>query len=262
MNKTINILSVGNSFSVDTMQHVAEIAKSIGYDVTLGNLYVGGCSICQHHEHAENDLAVYRFYRNDGQGWSETPNVAISTAVSSCDWDIISIQHGSKDGSRYTDVSSYEKLVPLVEKILSYTVKKPKIAFNMTWVGEPYHHHKELASYNGDQLLVYRLIAEVMRSHIAVLPEIDILSPVGTAVQNARTTILRDRMSRDGYHLSYALGRYIAGLTFFSALTGADISGVSYMPEGVSEEDRAIAIAAASAAIASPFALTELQSEG
>ena len=220
MEKTVKILSVGNSFSVDTMQHVAEIAKSIGYTVTLGNLYVGGCSIRQHHEHAENDLAVYRFYQNDGQGWSETPNVAISTAVSSCDWDIISIQHGSKDGSRYTDVASYDLLVPLIRKILTYTVKKPKIAFNMTWVGEPYHHHKELASYNGDQLLVYRLIADVMREHIAPLPEIDVLSPVGTAVQNARATVLRDRMSRDGYHLSYALGRYIAGLTFFRALIG------------------------------------------
>jgi hypothetical protein len=258
MEKTVKILSVGNSFSVDTMQYVADIARSIGYDVTLGNLYVGGCSIPQHYHHIENDLAVYRFYTNDGRGWNETPNVAISTAVSSCDWDIISIQHGSKDGSRYTDASSYEKLVPLVEKILSYTVKTPKIAFNMTWVGEPYHHHKELASYNGDQLLVYRLIAEVMRDHIAPLPVIDILSPVGTAVQNARTTVLRDRMSRDGYHLSYAIGRYIAGLTFFRALTGADIDGVSYMPEGVSDEDRVIAIAAANAAIASPFALTAL----
>lgn len=256
--REMKILSVGNSFSVDTMQYVAKIAADLGYCLTLGNLYVGGCSIGQHYHHIENDLAVYRFYQNDGQGWSETPNVAISTAVSSCDWDVISIQHGSKDGSRYTDVASYEKLVPLVEKILSYTTKKPKIAFNMTWVGEPYHHHKELASYNGDQLLVYSLIADVMREHISLLPVIDILSPVGTAVQNARTTSLRDRMSRDGYHLSYDLGRYIAGLTFFRATTGGTLDGLSYMPEGLSEADLNIAVAAANAAIASPFSLTPL----
>ena len=38
-------MSVGNSFSVDTMEHVAGIALSLGVEcIKLGNLYVGGCS--------------------------------------------------------------------------------------------------------------------------------------------------------------------------------------------------------------------------
>ena len=39
------ILAIGNSFSDDAMEHLAEILVGEGYtDFVLGNLYIGGCS--------------------------------------------------------------------------------------------------------------------------------------------------------------------------------------------------------------------------
>lgn len=255
----LKILSIGNSFSMDTMEHLANIALSLGVEhVKLGNLYVGGCSIRQHHAHAMGDMSVYKYYQNEGEGWTCTPDYKISDAVRGEAWDFISIQHGSKDGSRYTDPASYDLLPALIDYVKGIAWAGARFAFNMTWVGEPYDKHAELISYGRDQLLVYRLITEVTQSTVAPLSDISRISPTGTAVQNARTSTL-ETVSRDGYHLTYDTGRYIAGLTFFGALTGADIRPIRWAPEGVSETARRIAVESAANALQTPYAVTPSQ---
>ena len=175
------------------------------------------------------------------------------------DWDYISIQHGTGDGSRYTSPDSYLNLEGLVTYIKELAPQKAKIAFNMAWVMEPYGTHPEIVSYNGDQLLMYQRLAELTASTVASVKGLDVISPAGTAIQNARTTELCGKLSRDGFHLSLDIGRYIAGLTFLVALTGMEISTVLWMPEGVTEQERSIAVAAANAAIASPFSITPIK---
>ena len=254
--KEIKILSIGNSFSVDTMEHVAGIARSLGVErIKLGNLYVGGCSITMHHTHAMGDMPVYKYYVNEGDGWSCTPETRISEAVASEPWDFISIQHGSKDGSRYTDPASYALLPALLDYVKGIAWRGAKYAFNMTWIGEPYDKHAELISYDRDQLRMYRLVTEVTQTTVAAISDIARISPTGTAIQNARTSAL-ETVSRDGYHLTYDVGRYIAGLTFFGALTGVDIRPVAWVPDGVDETARQIAVESAAAALAVPYAVT------
>ena len=257
--KELRILSIGNSFSVDTMEHLANIALSLGVErIRLGNLYVGGCSIAMHHAHAVGDMPVYKYYTNEGNGWSCTSEYKISDAVRREKWDFISIQHGSKDGSRYTDPASYERLPALIGYVKALAWEGAKLAFNMTWVGEPYDTHAELISYGRDQLLVYRLITEVTQRVVGAIPDVVRISPTGTAVQNARTSSL-ETVSRDGYHLTYDVGRYLAGLTFLGALTGADIRPVTWAPEGVCEVARRIAVESAANALACPYEVTQSQ---
>ncbi len=44
--KTLRILAVGNSYSVDSLQYLYQMGKSAGYELVIGNLY-----------HAAQDLA-------------------------------------------------------------------------------------------------------------------------------------------------------------------------------------------------------------
>ena len=81
--------------------------------------------------------------------------------------------------------------------------------------------------------------------------------PSGTAIQNARL-VLGDTLTRDGFHLDLGFGRYIAGLCVVKALVGLDIDNVTFAPEGVSEEQRKLAIAVANAACAKPFETTNV----
>ena len=254
----LKILSVGNSFSVDTMEHLAEVALAAGVKkITLGNLYIGGCSINRHWSTAQNDIAAYKYYTNNGLGWENTPEYKSSDAIKSEKWDYISIQHGTADGSRYTSEESYENLPALVAYIKSLAWQGAKIEFNMAWVGETYKNHHEINSYNGDLESMYRNLTRITRDLVSNVAGIDIVSPTGTAVQNARVLCPGRDFTRDGFHLSYDLGRYMASLTFFKALTGAPISHIRWAPEGVSDEDRRLAIKCAEMAVDNPFEITK-----
>lgn len=254
---SLKILSVGNSFSVDTMEHLANILKSLGVtDMKLGNLYIGGCSIRRHHENITDNLPLYEYLVNTGDGWTSTFDHTIADTVQSDDWDIISIQHGTADGSRNSDPACYALFEDLVARIKALA-PNAKIAFNMTWVGESYHSHPEIVAHNGDVQTLYTKIADVMRTVVKPTAGVDIVSPTGTAIQNARTAVDVE-LTRDGYHLSLGLGRYIAALTFLKALTGMDISRVSFMPDDVTEAQRDIAVRAAQAAVKTPFEVTTL----
>jgi len=258
MGKTWKVLSVGNSFSIDTMEHLADIAKAAGYtDVVLGNLYIGGCSIRRHMDNAQKDAALYEFLTNRGEGWSSVVEHPMSAALRSETWDVVSIQHGTADGSRNSDATYYDKLPELVSYIKRIVGDDVKIAFNMTWVGEPYHTHPEIVAFGGDCQKLFETIASVMKDTVMPTKGIDMVSPTGTAIQNARTVLTKD-LTRDGYHLSLDVGRYIAGLTFFKALTGEAVDNIDWVPDGVDEQTATVCKAAASAAINTPFAVTNL----
>lgn len=254
--KEIKILSIGNSFSQDTMEHLAGILKSLGYeDIKLGNLYIGGCSINQHYSNIETEANKYEYYTNDGDGWKMTPCVSSNDAIKSENWDWITIQPGTGDGSRATSPDSYKNLPLLCEKVKSLANNNVKLAFTMTWFGEPSNEHPEMVSYNGDQLKMYGLLADIMQNTVIPMNCVDVITPIGTAVQNARTSSL-DPVCRDGYHLTFDTGRYFAGLTFVKALLGENIDNIDYAPEGVNDTAKKIAIESANNAIKTPFAIT------
>jgi len=253
-NQKLKILCIGNSFSQDTTAYVAEIAKAIGYeDVVIANLYIGGCPICKHYRHLQEDLPAYRYDRNEGFGWTQTPNCKISDAIKAEKWDWISIQHGSSGGERYTEPSCYQDLPALVEEVKALAPSTTKIAYNLTWAGEPEFDRPEMIDFGRDQLALFAAICHTTQECVVPVPGIDRVVPTGTAVQNARTTALKSRMSRDGYHLSYDIGRYLAGLIFFAALTGVSVENVSFRPKEVSDVDVELILRAVGLAMNEPY---------
>lgn len=254
--ESIKILFVGNSFAVDTMEHAAPIARSLGVArVKLGTLYVGGCSIGMHYEHAMTDAAVYTYYTNEGEGWVSTPGRSIRDAVVSEAWDVIAIQHGTHGTSRYTSVECYEKLDGLIDYLRALAPAHTRIVFNLTWLGEPTRAHHEILSYGGDTVLMRQRLVEVTEQVIVSNPRVDLLVPTGTAIENARTSHI-GILTRDGYHLSRDKGRYIAGLTFISTVTGLAAERIAWTPPGVDEYDRQVAVESAINAQRYPLAVT------
>jgi hypothetical protein len=60
---------------------------------------------------------------------------------------------------------------------------------------------------------------------------------------------LGDVLNRDGYHLSYTLGRYTAACTWCEVLTGRIIDGNRYWPATISTEEATICQEAAHEAV-------------
>ena len=134
-----------------------------------------------------------------------------------------------------------------------------KIAFNLTWMGESDYRHHEIISYGGDTALMRERLVEVTKAAVLSDPKVDRLVPTGTAVENARTAQI-GKLTRDGYHLSLDKGRYIAALTLISTLSELDPAKVGWMPEGVDEYAKAVAIESVRAAMRAPLEITSLRS--
>jgi len=247
----MDILCIGNSFSVDTTWLAPRIARDLGLDIYLGNLYVGGCSLNMHLQHFLEDAPVYQFYESDGGEWKSRNETTIAYAVKSRSWDWICIQAGTKDGSRYSKPDSYENLPRLVQ-LVKEMAPHARIAFNMTWVGDQNKPRSEMPEYCERLDELYCDIAALTRTLVVPMAGIDRVLPTGTAIQNFR--IHHDGpMCRDGYHLSRDLGRYVAALSFLKALTGCSISDGRWLPENMDEAWREKAVDAVEKAMESPF---------
>lgn len=254
----MKILSIGNSFAQDTMTYLPELASDLGEDFYFAYLYISGCPIGYHYFNAVEELPVYRYSTNEGGEWERRNRVSVREALLAQDWDFINIQHGSKDGHCYTNPIFYKRLPDLISYIRSVAGEKPKISFNMAWVADPEKEKAEMVEFfDNDPLKMYAALTAITRDLVAKTPGIDRISPTGTAIQNARAMGLPE-LTRDGYHVSYGLGRYIAALTFLKALTGWDITQVRWMPEEVTEDLRESAIRCALSAIENPFETSKI----
>lgn len=252
MRKSLKILSIGNSFSVDSQEYLYNIATDLGYtEVVLGNLYIGGCPLEKHLECAQNDLAEYTYYYNDSGTWEYYPGYKMSTALKSQDWDYITVQQASASVGL---ANTYDDLDPLLD-IVKTMSGDAKFAWNMTWAFQK-DYQWGFGVYETQENM-YQQITSAVKSKIATRDDFYAIIPNGTAIQNARTSYLGDTLTRDGSHLSLDAGRYIAALNFFHTLTGESIDSIQYAPEGVNAKKKATCIESVNNSHKSPFAVTD-----
>ena len=251
--KSVKLLAIANSFSDDCMEHVYGILHSLGVeDIQLGNLFIGGCPLERHVKNLREDLPDYEFRTNDSGVWENTLEYKMGDGVAWKEWDFIFTQQQS---GRSGLAETYDD----VDEVLAYVKSKakgnPKYGWQMTWAYAQGSAHEEYGNYDHSQEKMYNAILNAVQTKI--LPRGLTVIPSGTAIQNARQ-VIGDVLNRDGFHLTFGLGRYIAGLCVVKALVGLDIDGVTWAPDGVSEEERKMAIAVVNAACANPFSVTDI----
>ena len=251
---SFSLLMIGNSFSDDTIQWVYEICADLGIEVNLANLYIGGCSVDTHHNNFLNCSSTYEYrtYNNDSKSWKTTRSYSIDRALDDYSWDFVSLQQASGFSGQ---VSSYSNLQELAQNIIDYSTDV-RLVWNMTWAYQQNSTHNDFKKYNNNQINMYNCIVDAVNEVILEMEQFELVIPNGTAVQNARTSFIGDNLTRDGYHLTYDLGRYIAGLTLVSMMTGQDITKVNYAPSGVSSMYQKVAIESVVNAVNNPYEVT------
>ena len=251
--RSIRILAVGNSFSIDAMtQHLYAVLQAAGYDdIRLGILYVGGCSLDMHYGYLSADSASYEYMENLDGKWTNTKNYKASDAFALTDWDYVVIQQVSGQSGR---PDTYGKLDAVIDLICPQ-IGKAKLYWQMTWAYQQDSTHGDFAHYGKDQTTMYNAIVNTVKEKILTHPDIDGVIPSGTAIQNLRTSALGDTLTADGYHLENAVGDYTAALTWFATLTGKDPFSMFYYPAGAIEHFYDIAEAVENA-VAHPWQVT------
>ncbi len=227
--KTIKILAIGNSFSVDAMEHLWNIFTYAGFEkVLLGNLYIGGCSLDTHYANMQSNAPEYIYYYNNSGTWQEAAGADVISTLGMEDWDIITIQQASADSGKPETYGNLQGILDMIQE--NKTNADAKIYWHMTWAYQADSDHGGFAYYDNDQLKMYNAITATVGSKVEVLEDIAGIIPSGTAIQNLRTSEVGDTLTRDGYHLSLGTGRYTAALTWFAYLTGLSPDMVDFVP--------------------------------
>lgn len=253
--KPLKILAIGNSFSDDAMEHLAEILVAEGYtDFILGNLYIGGCTLDGHKARIDSGAEDYSFRLNTGSGWSTTKQ-SIQYGLTYTDWQVVTVQQASGSSGIIDTYKNLEYIVDYVRKTVNPFVK---VYWHMTWAYQGNSAHAEFPKYDKNQMTMYNAILNCVQKRIVGNLNIEGILPSGTAIQNLRTSYLGDTLTRDGYHLSYDIGRYTAALTWYKELTGADITDLTVVPKqygNIAEHLPAIKEAVTNA-VENPFEVT------
>ena len=227
----MNILAIGNSFSQDATRYLHQIAKSDGCDLTVVNLYIGGCPLSLHYKNMLSDKKAYSLEFN---GSSTGFNVSMDEALLSRDWDYITLQQVSNLSNRFESYQPY--LTEISKHIKTYSPKAVQL-IHETWAYEENSdrlcrelgYKKQIDMYN-DIHAAYKAAAESVGAKF-IIPSGSLFQLL---IQNNITHI-----HRDTFHASYGLGRYALGLLWYAMLTGNDVreNSFSEFDEVVSDED-------------------------
>lgn len=290
--KSLKLLSIGNSFSRNTMENLYHIALDQGFtDIELGYFYYPGASITRHWKMATNadslktaekavdELTKYHYFRWENNGWYDYSMSADeaqawitdseSAAVKPSDifeygikdkaWDIIDLQLSSIEA----DGTVFGKLDELLDIVDGLKNTETKYGCLQTWAfSEDSKHGQYLIQYKDKGLTPIDQYNDIITNSNTILNDykdkITYFVPSGTAVQNMRTTYVGDKLSDDGYHMNM-LGSYISSMTLLRELTGATLDDVTYIAntEKLSAEDLPLAKWAVDSAMRNKLAITE-----
>ena len=253
----LSVLAIGNSFSVDGMEYLYDILKAAGEEkVFLGNLYIGGCSLETHDEHFKADDAAYTYYTNSTGTWNKATNHKPLAALEERDWDIITLQQASGVSGKGDTFDPY--LTDLVS-IVREKCPEAKLYWHMTWAYQGNSTHSAFPDYGSNQMTMYNAIVNAVRQKVLTKEEFVKVIPSGTAIQNLRTSLYGDTVTRDGHHLSYDAGRFAAALTWAGTLCGTDPQSIDWHPAAYTYSDKQLGAIreAAANAILSPYTVTE-----
>ena len=220
---SVKILAIGNSFSDNAMSFLYPIMEAFGAkEIVLGNMYIGGCSVEKHYNNLNTNSKSYTYRKNTTGTFVNTERVDLETALKDEEWDYITFQQASDfsgDINTYKANQLNELTTWAKENALN---KNVKIGWHMTWAYQADSKHQAFPKYNKDQMYMYQSIVACVEQAIETNDNFDFVIPAGTAVQNARTSYVGDKLTADGYHLN-TLGEYIIGLTWVLKITGWNI---------------------------------------
>ena len=253
----VSVLAIGNSFTQDSMEFLWQLCNAAEEieSVKLGYLFIGGSSLQNDMINIHSGAKSYTYYKNTTGSW-ETSQSSIALALEDDDWDVVVLRNYG--ASLFTESNVWLRLDGIVDFIRQ---KEPhaQLYWHATWAYDQDHIDENYAGVVKDQAEAYDAIVEMVKQKIVARGDFEAIIPCVSSVQNMQTSYLSNSMMRDGYHLSYDIGRYVAGLTWFCTITGAPPEATDWVPESNSYIKLHFSVIreAVSNALAHPFEVTE-----
>ena len=226
--KSLRLLSIGNSYSADQQRYVHQMAEAAGLDVTVGIAYFGSCSFNQHLSFYRNGEAPYRYIEN---GHRVALDTDLMFAINRHDWDFVTFQRGTE---KKNYIFPNEPYLLELTKIVRELLPRAQFVYNESWVdAEGSVRPIFLDGYGGSREYQWEKMVEGVEDARTTCG-IRYITPCGRAMQLAYETF-GPRMHRDRFHSS-ELGRYLHACVWLEFFTGVP-APEDYLPEGGSYKD-------------------------
>lgn len=252
----IKLLSISNSYGKNALWELYDICKAEGVkEIDIAVMYIAGCSLDKHWENIQKNNAEYEVFRNNNGSWTSTKNCTIDSLLAEGDWDVITTQNSSGLSGK-TD--GYNNLNNVADYIKS-KCPNSKLVWHQIWGYQEGSQWLTPNNYNGDEKLMYQSIVDCTNNIVIPSGKFDSVVPVGTAVMNARTSSLKNRVHLDdGSHLSEEFGYYVAAFTWYCHLTGQDVYDTNFAVNGMySSSELNVVVESVKNALSKPYEITQ-----
>ena len=238
--KEIKILSIGNSFSQDSIYYLHKMAEEAGIYSKIVNLYVPACSLEMHWDFMHKDEQAYNYEIN---GEKTENKVSVKEALLEEDWDYVVTQQASYD-------SGIEDLYyPFIELMYEFVKKynpNGEFVLHETWAFEKDSTHDYFVRYHNNQ---YEMYMRLKKAYERAADLIGVrLIPTGDIIQKLREVepFIYERgglsLCRDGFHMNLLYGRYIAASAWYEILFNESILDSTFIPSTDLVEDDTVDI--------------------
>ena len=232
--KVIKVLAIGNSFSEDAVeQYLYQLAAAQGDSLVIGNAYIPACSIEMHIDNLRTSARKYAYRKIVGGVRSEERKVNLQRIILDEPWDVITLQQASL----LSGLPDTYRNLPALQRSVKLLATNPKadVWWHMTWAYSKGFRHANFEVNGSNQQRMFDAIVNCVQNEV---PKANItrVIPTGTAIRLMRYR-KGQRLSRDGYHLSYTIGRYTAACTWCEMLTGRNVDGNRYWPSTITMDD-------------------------
>lgn len=231
----MNVLAISNSFGDDANTYLHQIARAAGDDIQVCTLYIGGCTLDTHYRNMLGDKKLYDLHYNGQVTGFKT---SISEALLSRQWDVVTLQQGSK---KSYDAASYEPYASELADFVRECQPEAKLLIHQTWA---YKEGSERMLRITPYTTFDGMFADIEKAYAQCVERVgaDGLIPGGKLMQ----TLLHRGIPcihRDELHVTKGLGRYALGLLWYRMLTGKSVADNTFrdFDEPVSEEEIALA---------------------
>ena len=230
---SLQVLTIGNSFSQDATRYLHGIARADGFSLQVVNLYIGGCSL---ERHFRNSLSEEKAYLLEVNGENSGFFVSLKDALLNRKWDIVTFQQVSQESIDYKNYQPY--LTKLSAYVRTYAPTAKQV-IHQTWA---YAQGSEKLTNLGyaDQGKMYQALLAAYTQAAADI-DADTVIPSGTLFQHLLQNGI-EKLHRDGFHASMGLGRYALGLLWYRILSGKDVTKNTFrdFDQPVTEEEISI----------------------
>ncbi len=230
----MKILAISNSFGVDANRYLYQIARADGMDMQVATLYIGGCSLEQHHRNMLADARAYDLYFN---GRSTGFPVSIKEALLSRAWDVVTLQQASYSSPK---PDTYQPYAKNLYDYVKQCVPKAKILIHQTWAYEDGSEKLHNLGYETAEAMFADMEKAYQKCHEDL--GTDGIIPCGKLLMELLHNGI-PTVHRDTFHASLGVGRYAQGLLWYRMLTGRSVADNTFcdFDAPVTEEEICIA---------------------